>query len=307
MWQIAARFWAKPNLGTRQGIQRIEVIVYSYRDSPCGSRCSPRSESEWQLFCYQIQKFLRDVSRFGVLQVLHSFWPPSRKCNLPPREKPNWPNCLKADGKGLILGFEILEFGPSRPELRHVWKMSICLTFFHFWGKYWFWGFCQPIGNKMKYFVLCWFDEVCFGYNEVNEERVLRDCWVNSERQLKDCWESAERLLRNCWETAERMLRECWENAERLLRDWGETEERLRRVWGETAERLPRDSQETPKRLTRDSQETHKSREYQISQISDLKWKLEMKSSDLIGWKLTNTKQHNEYYKRNRQISGFER
>ena len=27
--------------------------------------------------------------------------------------------CLKADGKGLIFGFEMFEFGPSKPELRH--------------------------------------------------------------------------------------------------------------------------------------------------------------------------------------------
>ena len=25
--------------------------------------------------------------------------------------------CLKADGQGLIIGFEIFEFGPSKPEL----------------------------------------------------------------------------------------------------------------------------------------------------------------------------------------------
>ena len=46
--------------------------------------------------------------------------------------------CLKANGKGLIIGFEIFEYGPSKPELWLVRKTSICVTFFHFWEKYWF-------------------------------------------------------------------------------------------------------------------------------------------------------------------------
>jgi len=45
---------------------------------------------------------------------------------------------MKADGKGLIIGFEIFGFGPSKPELWLVRKMGICLTFCHFWEKYWF-------------------------------------------------------------------------------------------------------------------------------------------------------------------------
>ena len=46
--------------------------------------------------------------------------------------------CLKANGKGLIIGFEIFGFGHSKPELWLVRKTPICLTFCHFWEKYWF-------------------------------------------------------------------------------------------------------------------------------------------------------------------------
>ena len=42
--------------------------------------------------------------------------------------------CLKADGKSLILGFEIFGFGPSKAELRRVQKTPICITFSTF-GK----------------------------------------------------------------------------------------------------------------------------------------------------------------------------
>ena len=37
--------------------------------------------------------------------------------------------CLKANGKGLIIGYEIFEFVHSKPELRLVRKTSICITF----------------------------------------------------------------------------------------------------------------------------------------------------------------------------------
>ena len=60
---------------------------------------------------------------------------------------------LKANGKGLIIGFEIFGFGHSKPELWLVQKRGICVTFFNFWEKYWFLGFCQPIGKKLDVYL----------------------------------------------------------------------------------------------------------------------------------------------------------
>ena len=49
--------------------------------------------------------------------------------------------------KGLILRFLDLGFlSLSYGQFLLSRKTSICLTFCHFWEKYWFWGFCQPIG-----------------------------------------------------------------------------------------------------------------------------------------------------------------
>ena len=47
--------------------------------------------------------------------------------------------------RGLILGFEIFLFRPSRPELQHFTSGNLP----HFWEKYWLQGFCQPIGKNL--------------------------------------------------------------------------------------------------------------------------------------------------------------
>ena len=54
--------------------------------------------------------------------------------------------------------------------------------------------------NKTTYFVLCWFDEVCSEFNDVNEE-------AESKKSVREA-----RLLRYCQvtsETPKRLQREC--------------------------------------------------------------------------------------------------
>ena len=78
-----------------------------------------RLEAQCNITVHWTQLPIGNLWRFGGLCSNFYFLLPSRNHDLPPTENLNWPNffCLKADG--LILGFEIFGFGPSKPKLRH--------------------------------------------------------------------------------------------------------------------------------------------------------------------------------------------
>ena len=54
-------------------------------------------------------------------QILDSFWPPSRNCNLPPKKKSNRPRIFLPEiwWQGLDYRLWNFGFGPSNPELGH--------------------------------------------------------------------------------------------------------------------------------------------------------------------------------------------